>query len=109
MTLYNTRLYNAWVEVNPERGVPLPSHGDQIAAIRTQGPDTNHIVQTLTVPANRYCMLHFFHGYNNSWSPRCPDRSNLLVQTRDRYGTVLTQARYHSTETIGEDGSLKEV
>lgn len=111
MFLYDRLIYN--IHARHHDVETIPSHGAQIAAIRTRGPDTNHITQELTVPANRYCMLHFFHGYNNSHSPRCPLGSKLNVRTETcpapgQPGTLLTTADYSSPPTIGPGASLNE-
>jgi hypothetical protein len=86
----------------------VPGRGGQVAAIRPRGLSTDFLSQWLDgAPANRYCMLHFYHGY------RMPEgcsaeSSELWVTVEDDQGNQLTRSIYWSNATPGDTLTKEE-
>jgi hypothetical protein len=72
--------------------------------IRPRDASTDFIAQDIRGPPNRYCMLHFWHGYAPG-SPDCPDQSALVVALLN---TTNAASVFHSLPTLGPGAALHE-
>jgi hypothetical protein len=100
MFLYNAPTYN-----ERARHIDIPPvarHGQQVAALRPRDLDTNYISQTLTVPANRYCMLHFYHGFHPA-TEGCSFQASELTLSIDGTSKGVERLVYSSSNTMGLD------
>src|SRR6185295_15058807 len=102
--LYNTPVYNARAG-NGVRST-VPDGHSQLVVLRPRDPPEEHIQQDLTgAPPNRYCMLHFWHGYVRPPPYACPGQSMLRVEL---LGSPTAPSVFTSTETIGPGATLRE-
>jgi hypothetical protein len=78
---------NHWVGNTFLRALPGAARNQQVAAIGNRLPSGadcgNCLRQTITVPGNTYCQLHFWHGFlkANTRGVACTDPTSVLTVT----------------------------
>ena len=106
--------YRSWIGSTFLRRMSL-AHGRQVAAIGNRVPLNpedigNYLVQTIAVPNNTYCELHFWHGFNRDTQgfgcPSLEQSSNLDVTIDDDAGQQITSLHqtWSDTSTLGQAG-----